>query len=378
MPVISIKIPQLGEGLQEALLVEFLKKPGEDIALDEPIYVMETDKATTEVESPYRGTLVEWKIEPGSVVPIGAVIGLMQVADEIREPAGSSQQVHTRPATKLDTTTRPSKVLIPPKTRKCLKDHNLLEIAAQIPRTGNKLMPEDIEAYLAGSDSAASDRYTLEPLPKSQIVLNYRLAQSARDCVPVTLIRDMDWTAFERAREQARASGGPTEFAMLCWVVVQALKDHPKFRSALHVDRKSLKVFHHVNLGVAVALPDDELVTAVISNADTLSADAFFAAYDQQVELARSGVDQADEATTISVSNIGIGRMRIGIPAIVAPAVATLAIGETFAHPVPQADSFKFTTMATAALCFDHRIVNGIGAARFMNAVAAGIESFEI
>ena len=63
MPVISVRIPQLGEGLQEALLVDFLKQPGDEIKRDDPIYVMETDKATTDVESPYAGKLVEWTVE---------------------------------------------------------------------------------------------------------------------------------------------------------------------------------------------------------------------------------------------------------------------------------------------------------------------------
>ena len=71
MPIISVRIPQLGEGLQEALLVDFLKQPGDSVKRDEPIYVMETDKATTDVESPYAGTLVEWTVEPGSVLEIG-------------------------------------------------------------------------------------------------------------------------------------------------------------------------------------------------------------------------------------------------------------------------------------------------------------------
>ena len=75
MPIISIRIPQLGEGLQEALLVEFIKNPGDKVERDEPIYVMETDKATTDVESPYSGKLVEWTVEPGTVLSIGAEIG---------------------------------------------------------------------------------------------------------------------------------------------------------------------------------------------------------------------------------------------------------------------------------------------------------------
>ena len=87
MPVISVRIPQLGEGLQEALLVEFLKKPGDEIKRDDPIYVMETDKATTDVESPYSGKLVEWTVETGTVLEIGAEIGKMEVAEGVKEMA---------------------------------------------------------------------------------------------------------------------------------------------------------------------------------------------------------------------------------------------------------------------------------------------------
>jgi pyruvate/2-oxoglutarate dehydrogenase complex dihydrolipoamide acyltransferase (E2) component len=160
--------------------------------------------------------------------------------------------------------------------------------------------------------------------------------------------------------------------------VVLALKDHPKFRSTLNADGKSIKVFNDINLGVAVALPGDEMVTAVVRGADQLTAVDFFAAFAARIKLAREGNDQADELTTISVSNIGSAGMRVGIPAIVAPAVATLAIGEAFAHPIPQGNSFTFKTMVTATLCFDHRIVNGIGAAKFMNDVRSKVESFEI
>jgi pyruvate/2-oxoglutarate dehydrogenase complex dihydrolipoamide acyltransferase (E2) component len=164
---------------------------------------------------------------------------------------------------------------------------------------------------------------------------------------------------------------------MACWAVVQTLKNHAKFRSVMNADGNSLKVFHHVNLGVAVALPGDEMVTAVIRDADKMSESDFYQAFATQVSAAKDTGDQADESTTITVSNIGKAGMKIGIPAIVAPAVATLAIGEAFAHPVPDGDSFRFQTMVTATLSFDHRVANGVGAANFMSEVKSRIESFE-
>lgn len=393
MPTISIRIPQLGEGLQEALLVEFLVKPGDLIKRDQPIYVMETDKATTDVESPYEGKLVAWTVETGSVLSIGTEIAKMEVAEGVKEmPSGHGPAEHgPSPAAKTSapsTAVRRSDVQIPPKTRKLLKDQGLLDIADQIPCSGNKLMPEDVERYLASQSSGASvaetaalvsnDQFAESAVPMSQISLNYRLTRGAQLCVPVTVITDVDYTAIEAAREKTRGHGGPTGFAMSCWCVVQALKQHPKFRSAMSADGKRLKTFHHVNLGVAVALPGDEMVTAVVRNADQLNQAAFFAQMAQQVEIARGGKDQADESTTLSVSNMGKAGMRIGIPAIVAPAVATLALGATFWQPLPHDTTYRFQQTITATLSFDHRVINGVGAANFLNDVKREIETFRV
>ena len=392
MPVISVRIPQLGEGLQEALLVEFLKKPGDEIKRDDPIYVMETDKATTDVESPYSGTLVEWTVETGTVLEIGAEIGKMEVAEGVKEmaaghgppdaaaaaPAAVAAAPVAAPAKKERTR---SKVQIPPRTRKYLKEHGLLDVAATIPCSGSKLMPDDVDAFLAAggvSGAVSSDAFKLVDLPKSQVTLNYRMSRGTQACIPVTVMNEIDWSPIQECRNKVRESGGPTGFAMACWCVVQALKNHEKFRSAMNSDGKSLKVFHRVNLGVAVALPGDEMVTAVVRDADEMDADAFYSALAAQITKARDGKDQADESTTITVSNIGKAGMRIGIPAIVAPAVATLAFGETYAQPIPDGDGYKFRTAVTATLSFDHRIANGVGAANFLNDIRNEMESFKI
>jgi pyruvate/2-oxoglutarate dehydrogenase complex dihydrolipoamide acyltransferase (E2) component len=428
--IVSIRIPQMGEGLQEALLVEFLKKPGDTVKRDEPLYVMETDKATTDVESPYSGKLIAWTVIAGSVLPIGTEIGKMEVADGVKEmptshnPTSASQSTSsaqaTQPPMRVSNEESPASsgdaadaadsgisVMIPPKTRKHLKDLGLMQYVGRIPVSGSKMMPEDVDAFVrnnpqlvgqsrgslrdptlvrgvnhdSSSDtnqpsSTTSNDYVVVPLPKSQISLNYRLHRSAQTCVPVTLMADIDWSAIMAARDSLRGQGGPTGFAMACWSVVQAMKQHSKFRSSLNAEGNALKVFHRVNLGIAVALPGDEMVTAVIAGADQMTESEFFTAYENRVQLARTGKDQADDATTMIVSNIGKVGMRIGIPAIVAPAVATLAIGEVFQQPIPTGDTFRFQPTATATLSFDHRIANGVGAANFLNDIRQGIAQY--
>ena len=395
MPIISVRIPQLGEGLQEALLVELLKQPGDSISRDEPIYTMETDKATTDVESPYDGKLVEWLVEPGTVLSIGHEIAKMEVAEGVKEmPAGHGPADEVAPepaaassggaAAAAPAAVRSGAVRIPPKTRRYLKEKNLLDSAQLIPAAGDKLLVSDVEAWLksdapAAAPAVSSEHFEVVPLPKSQIVLNYRLKRGVADCIPVTVGNEVSWKNIQAARATVKAAGGKaTGFAMACFAVVQALKAHDRFRSTLSADDRSLQTYHDVNLGVAVALPGDEMVTAVVSAADKMSQAEFFDALTKQIEIARDGNDQADASTTLTVSNIGKAGMRFGIPAIVAPAVATLAFGEIYQAPVPDGDSFRFEPTIQGTLCFDHRLANGVGAANFMNDIKQGIEQFSL
>lgn len=399
MAIVSIKIPQLGEGLQEALLVELLKQPGDSVDRDEPLFTMETDKATTDVESPYAGKLVEWLVEVDSVLEIGTEIALLDTTVEEHIAAGPAfdHGITLSPDTEhpvdFDARTNQPKIqrsagaLVAPRTRKFLIDQNILELAKDIPAAGRKLTIADVEAFLQQNRTESADQidltkptndFELVPVAKTQIKLNYRLTKAAQTCVPVTLVADWPWTKIEQIRSRVRESGGPTGFAMLCWCVAQAAAKHDSFRSSLTADGKTYKVFKRVNLGIAVGIGNDELVTAVVKNADQLSSDEFFKAYRRQVDLAKQGTDQADESTTLMVSNIGNMGMRIGIPAIVPPAVATLAIGAAVSHPVPDGDSFRFERMISATMAFDHRVANGVGAANFMNEIKQQIELFTL
>lgn len=411
MPVVSVRIPQLGEGLQEALLVEFLKKPGDAVKRDEYIYVMETDKATSEVECPYEGTLVEWVVKEGQVLEIGTEIAKMEVAEGVKEMSaghelpghgqvassssdnGDESNAATATTVKADPRRTKSKVNIPPRTRKYLKEKGLLDVADQIPTAGSKLMPEDVDRYLETGGAAApaavpaapvaaepqsTDDYDEVELPRGQQTLNYRLTRGSAVCVPVNVMTDVDWTKMSAARAKAKAEGGPSAFSMMLWCVTRALARHSKFRSSISNDGRILRTYHHVKLGIAVARPGDELVTAVIENADQIPPSEFFQRVADQVEKARDGDDQADASTTISVSNIGTAGMKVGIPAIVAPAVATLALGYTFDMPVPDEENgYRFQKTATLSLTFDHRVINGIGGADFLNDVKKEIETYE-
>jgi pyruvate dehydrogenase E2 component (dihydrolipoamide acetyltransferase) len=204
------------------------------------------------------------------------------------------------------------------------------------------------------------------------------MARGAQIALPAILETSVDWKAIAAARDITRAQNGPTGFAMLLWCVADAMKEHAAFRSTLSTDGKTLRTYHHVNLGVAVSLPGDRLITAVVRDADTLSKDEFFTALSQRISEAREGKDQVDGTTTVSVSNNGTAGMRSGIPVVVTPAVATIAIGEIRDEPIPTDDGFAFRKVASLTMSFDHRLMNGVGAANFLNAVRERAAEFSL
>jgi len=405
MPTVAIRIPQLGEGLQESLVIELFKNAGDQVKRDEPLYAMETDKGTMDIESPYDGVLTEWLVEEGTVHKIGAAIAHMEVAEGVEEmaaghgppePAAATAATSAAATPAGDPTGEKTAAAgrnraIPPRTRRYLREKGLVDVADQIPAAGKKLTPEDIDAYLASGGGANEDNstensaelgpFTDDALSKNQQRLNYRMVRGIQLCVPVAASLDVDFTAIEKARSQLKAHLGdeaPSSLIMVLWCITRAIEKHPAFRSTLVDEGRVRRTFDHVNLGIAVALPDDVLLTAVVADADTLSWQDFPAAVARQVELARGGEDQANAATTLSVSNIGSLGLRAGVAAVVPPAMGTITLGRIFQRAVPDGDSYRFTPTATFTLTFDHRVANGAGAASFLQELDREIREFTL
>ena len=295
-----------------------------------------------------------------------------------------------------------SGIPIPPRTRKYLREKGLLPQARQIPAAGKKLLPEDVDRFLAGQPAASTTavapaaapipaatapvvwpssgaEYADVTLPKAQQTLNYRMQRGAEACLPAVLEIDIEWSRFQAARKETRTTTGETAFAMLAWCIVQSMRRHERLRSSLLSDGKTLRTYRHVNMGIAVAVEDGLLRTAVVREADRLNRESFSQAVLQQIELVRAGADQIDATTTVTISNIGASGVRMGIPVIVTPAVATIALGQVRQQPFPlEGNGFQFRPVATLTMTFDHRIMNGVAAAEFLKEVKQLAESFHL
>lgn len=378
MPTVSVRIPQIGEGLQEARLVAVLKKPGDKIRRDEPIYQMETDKAVMDVESPYEGVLVEWLAEADEVLAIGAEVARMEVEGEVDEsPAHHGSPAPTEAAAPV--AAAPARAAnIPPRTRAYAKEKGVSEDdLAALAANASKLMPEDIDTFLAGKGAATNANYLEVPVPGKQRVLSSRLVRGNQLVVPGTMTLVMNWGPIETERARIKTSGSdfqPSAFTMFAYAVAQTLKEFPSFRSIL-VGDATIRTYNHVSLGIAVALPGDELVLAVVEEAETLDWTAFATKMRERIELARTGVDQANESVTVSLTNMQAFGLRDAVPVVVPPSVATIFLGESYNDIDPESSELKLRRSANLGMTFDHRLINGVGAAEFLAAIRKKVES---
>ena len=384
MAIVEVLVPQMGEGLQEVRVLRFLKQPGERVARDEHIYEMETDKAVLEVESPHSGVIIEWLAKEGDILPIGAPIARIEVEGAVQTPVATPAVPATEAAAPIESPIvsprEPvqmgprTETIIPPRTRAYARERGISEEELRrIPATGTKLMPEDIDRYLATRSAAVAEaEYIDYPLSPQQRTFIYRVKRSSQVVVPATLKRPARWDTIQRVvaqfKSQSNAPVQPSEFQVLAYCVVQATRNHPKFRSQL-IGEDTLREYKHVNLGIAVARPGDELVTALVKEASALDFISFVRAVQTQIRRARQGEDQADASIQLLLTYMGGYQMIDAIPVLVSPAIAILFAGDTFlVDGVPHVN---------LVLTFDHRLINGVGGAEFLNEVARNLENAE-
>ena len=381
MAQVSVFIPQIGEGLQEARLVGFLKKAGEKVRRDEPIYQMETDKAVMDVESPYDGVIVRWTAAEDDILPIGGEVAIMEVAGQTNGEAARQTATQSNAGVKSDEETSQSGGRlsnISPRVRAYAKEKGLNdEQLASLAASGKKLMPEDIDDFVASSKVSIKGEFQESTIGPKQRLLSSRLVRSNSLVVPGTISTVVNWQSVENERARVKASGSsfqPSAFTMFSYCVVQALKNHPPFRSIL-VGEEKVRTFDHVNLGIAVALPGDELVIAAVPDADQLSWTDFAILMRQKIELARAGKDQISESVTVSLTNMQAHGLRDAVPVVVAPSVATIFLGEVYNGLDSHSFEIKMRRFVNVAMTFDHRLVNGVGAAKFLAEIKSKLES---
>src|SRR5713101_6592286 len=338
----SITVPVMGEGIRNAKIVSLLKKPGDAIALDDPLCEVETDKAVYPIESSFAGVMGEWKTKVGETVDIGQDLGTILTG----EPSLADQfQAATKESPGGKTV-----------------------VTAAVPAAESKR-----ETAPPISRSTSPEAVTREP------ALSPTITRKLSRVIPANLQIDARWDAVRKARDTAKKKNeknAPSPSVMIAWSVVRAMEKHAPFRRLILEDDRIIEN-DNFDLGVAVALEGDRLATAVIVDASKKSWQEFVKIYNATIEATRGGRVDAMNAPVV-ITSLGAFGVKAGAPIVVPPSVGTLFVGT--AHPEMVANGKKNETaeVITLSLTFDHRVVNGAGAANFAHEIKEQIEKFKI
>jgi 2-oxoisovalerate dehydrogenase E1 component len=325
----KIVVPIMGEGIRSARVVALLKKPGDRIELDDALCELETDKAVYPIESSFAGTMGEWKTAVDATVEIGQELGIILTegeGDDFADQMGAAAEVSAG-------------------------------------------------AESVGLPPVAEAKRGISREPALSATITRKLGR----VVPANLQIDARWDAIRDAREAAKKSDGknaPSPSVMVAWAVVRAMEKHAAFRSVMLEDDRILEN-ENFDLGVAVAMEGDRLATAVITEANTLAWPDFVRRYNETVGATRGGRVDAMNAPIV-ISSLGAFGVRTAAPIVVPPSVGTLFVGSAHYELSPNGKKAQSMEVITLSLTFDHRVVNGAGAANFVHEIKELIEAFTI
>jgi pyruvate/2-oxoglutarate dehydrogenase complex dihydrolipoamide acyltransferase (E2) component len=352
----EFKLPDLGEGLTEGEIARWLVSEGQDVAEDDPLVEIQTDKTTVEIPSPAAGTVTRILVEEGKVVPVGTVlvvIGGNGDGDQPRAEAAPEQKA-AEPAPRQSA----GKGRATPLVRKIAEELGVdLESLAGTGPQG-RITEDDVRGAAAPSEGRR------EPLRGVRRLIAEHMTRAHHEVPAVTWVEECDFTGFD--------------LKLLVPATLKAcaesLQEYPELNARLEGDE--IVYLDRYDLGVAVQT-DQGLVVPVVRDCGTRSVDELRAEVDRLAESARAGTLNPAElrGSTFTVTSAGKLAGLLQTPIVNYPEVAILSIGRIAERPVVRDGNVVVAQIGYISVTFDHRVVDGARAAEFGLAVIRRLES---
>ncbi len=365
-------MPRLGWDMQVGSVAEWLKRDGERVAAGEPICMIAGDKATTELEAVDSGILrlSPRSPEPGVEVPVGTVLAyLVAPGEEIpHEPDVAPEDTGMR----SDATRR---IVASPRARRAAAALGLDWRTLVGSGRGGRILERDVAQAIPQSATPGPRVSGIRRLTAERMTL------SARTVAPVTLTTEADASNLVRLRQQALTEHGaadcvPGYTELMVKLLAIALIEYP----ALNAELTANGIVEHTQVNVAVAVDTPAgLVAPVVHDAGTLSLEMIGREVRRLSEAARSGRSRAEDLAdaTFTISNLGMYDIDAFTPIVNLPQSAILGLGRIVARPVvvdEATEQVAVRRMLTLSLTFDHRLVDGAPAARFLQRIKHLVE----
>ncbi|MGA8090591.1 MAG: 2-oxoglutarate dehydrogenase, E2 component, dihydrolipoamide succinyltransferase [Terracidiphilus sp.] len=414
---IEIVMPQMGESIFEGTITKWLKKVGDAVEKDEPLFEISTDKVDAEIPSSVAGVLTEIRAAEGETVEINAVVAVIGGAGEglpqsqLTEPTEGSSAIAVEGAPKTQLSSRQvadRRVRSSPLVRKIAKEHGI--DLRMVPGSGSdgRINKEDILRYVAESGPAAESAQPapqqvvkpkaeapqpkaltadVVPLTKMRAIIAQRMVESERTSPHVHSVYRVDMTRIVRLREREKAGFEQRHGAKLTYMpfiavaAVEALRRFPILNASLI--ENAIHYHANINLGIAVAL-EWGLIVPTVREAEKRDFASIARAIADLAGRARTKRLLPDEVggSTFTLTNPGIFGDEFGIPIINQPEAAILAIGALKKEPVVLTDGEGNDTIAIRSmqyycLGFDHRLIDGADAGKFMSEFKRTLETWD-
>ncbi|MSO29334.1 MAG: 2-oxo acid dehydrogenase subunit E2 [Acidobacteria bacterium] len=414
-----IVMPQMGESIAEGTIVRWIKKVGDQVDQDEPLFEISTDKVDAEIPSPAAGVLTEIMAKEGETVAVNSIVGTIGQAGESPAPSAPQAQPQAE-ATPARSAGRPGgrEAAATPASQEDLRRQKSSPLVRRIARDnhvdigqiagsgiGGRVTKEDIVEFLGKTDSepgtpktnqergtrnveqpvpavpSSSGRVDIQPLSVMRKKIAEHMVMSQRTSAHVHSVFHVNFSTVEKIRQQKRSEyeqlgAKLTYMSFIARVVVEVIRRHPVINASLDGDNILYK--KDVNLGIAVAL-ESGLIVPVIRNADEKNMLGLSRAIADVADRARAKQLKPDDVQggTFTITNPGQFGAQFGMPIISQPQVAILGVGTIEKRPVVVEDAIAIRTMAYLTLGYDHRLVDGAVADQFMSDVKKGIEHFD-
>ena len=381
----AVVLKKLSWTMEEGLLGKWIKHEGDQVKEGEPLCEIETEKATDELQAPASGTLLKIAFGEGSTIPVNSVIAVIgSPGEDISAIISSSIPAKTAPTPTTIETQKPviqektsdvGEVRISPSARRLARERgiDLSQIIGTGP--GGRIVSEDV-LNAASKAQPPSTQQKPAVLAGHRKVIADRLSLSARTAVHVPVTMEVDVTAANKLKNEFQESGTKISITdIIVKAAALALTEFPRANSMLLGEE--LKPMNEVNVGIAVGLEEDLLVP-VIKNANTLSLSEIARKGKELAESAKNHSLSSKEMTggTFTVSNLGMfGDVILFAPIINPPETAILGVGRANPKPIAIDGAIAVRPMATLTLVFDHRVIDGVYATKFLQRIKELIQN---
>jgi 2-oxoglutarate dehydrogenase E2 component (dihydrolipoamide succinyltransferase) len=423
MKTIDIVLPSMGEGIVDATITRWLVAVGEIVKEDQSVAEVATDKVDSEIPAPSAGKVKELLFKEGDVPKVGQIIAIIEVEGEIKTSVSKSQKAEKEiPPTQqptFNTISTDSKkqnhesnvdqVKIPPLSplvRTIVKQEGIsVSELLQIKGTGlqGRITRDDILEYVdkrsriserPKEQSADSFNNThgamvevvqmdrMRKLIAEHMVMSKHTSAHVTSFIEADVTNLANWRNANKDTFQKREGQKLTLTPLFIEATVKALKKFPLINSSVDGDKILIK--KNINIGIAAALPNGNLIVPVIKNADNLSLVGLSASVNDLAQRARENKLQPHEIQggTFTITNLGTFETLTGTPIINQPQVAILAIGSIAKRVVviesDGGDSIGIRQITMLSLSYDHRVVDGALAGMFLKAVRDNLQEFSI